>query len=104
MKAWLKGGLITLVIVFLYGLTFAVIHDVFDYEEIGSTVFGSIFSEIISFGKINSLLLNPLIEGCAGAGCLGYLPLFIILVLFEWFLIGALIGLIISKFKSKKQK
>jgi len=113
MKAWLKGGLI-LIVIYIVFILLAVLLNLMGLDLFGNNIF-FVFA-IFLFPAIILMYLIPGLGACTFQGfgspesTVGCLPESIILIIYLifailfWFLIGALIGLIIGKLKSKKSQ
>jgi hypothetical protein len=100
MKAWLKGGLIAVIlitVIFLISITTSI--DLFDQLTLFLFV-TPLLPLILLFAVIFG---NPIIvtgqDFAPFPNIIGFIILYI-----EYFIIGALIGLLISKLKQKNQK
>lgn len=89
MKAWLKGGLIGILI---WAVLFVVALFVNPYTNY----------KVNFAGTIIFINICPMITRCAYEGCLGCLLLGPLISLIFLFLIGAIIGWIVRKIKEKR--
>jgi len=98
MKAWLKGGLIYSVLYLLSELIVYLISFIGNFIKIMNGII--VFQKIVFFPKnfIQFFVVNSNVTIIIGGGGLQIFANVIFL-----FLIGALIGFIVSKIKSKKQ-
>ncbi|GEM_PF-5975982 len=96
MKTWLKGGLIALGILIIYTVFITLINWLFG----GITSF-SIYSEKI---VLFLFYLLPTYQGLSEETgfIIGLLKIYILTPL-SWFIIGAIIGFIISKIRNRKK-
>lgn len=95
---WLKGGLIGDLIVIIGGLLTLLLSNIFP-------PFGLLWLPFLIILVLPVFFLcagDPHFDLCSVGYLTGFWYLFVLLVLVECFIIGAIIGLIVGKIKSKK--
>lgn len=93
MKAWLKGGLIGLIIGFILLIPVVFVTIPPSGRSVSSIGMVGFYLTIPSVYLVYFLLIG-----------VGIVAVISISLLLNWFLIGAIIGLIIGKIKSKKRR
>ena len=94
MKVWLKGGLCGLVV----GVILFIVSLTFNYDLVSYFIFWIIL--LLAAIDQSSFIKNSF--NCTGDGCPGIGTILILaFIIIEFFMVGAIISLIISKIKSK---